>query len=128
METIRKWHTDKKPKGNGWKDIGYHYIVELDGEVRRGRPVDEIGAHCAGQNADSIGVCYVGGLDKHGKIAKDTRTVEQKRAMFMLVKRLMEEYGLGLDDVYCHNQWAAKACPSFKIETFRGEFEAFFGR
>ncbi len=124
METIREWHV----KGNKWKDIGYHYVIELDGEVREGRPVSEMGAHCSGQNADSIGICYVGGMTSDMKKAKDTRTDAQKKSMYELVRKLIKAYGLTLDDVYCHNQFARKACPSFKIDTFKKEYMSYWLR
>ena len=65
-EEIRRWHMDK-----GWSDVGYHYLIELDGSINKGRPVERIGAHCKGHNNDSIGVCYIGGVDKDLK-AKNT--------------------------------------------------------
>ena len=71
VQQIREWHTAPKPKGNGWRDIGYHYIVYLDGSVHNGRPVEQIGAHCSGHNAHSIGVCYV------GVYARENRRVEK---------------------------------------------------
>ena len=55
-ETIRDWHV----KGNGWDDIGYHYVVRLDGSLEYGRPVQVPGAHCRGENKSSIGICDIG--------------------------------------------------------------------
>ena len=55
-EDIRDWHV----KGNKWSDIGYHYIVKLDGSMEYGRPIEVPGAHCKGHNQDSIGICYIG--------------------------------------------------------------------
>ena len=52
-------------KGNGWSDIGYHYLIKLDGTVQEGRPINKIGAHVGGHNRDSIGIAYVGGMDKN---------------------------------------------------------------
>lgn len=26
-ETIKHWHCDKKPRGNGWKVPGYHVVI-----------------------------------------------------------------------------------------------------
>jgi len=114
VEAIRRYHV----KNRGWSDIGYHYVVYLDGSIHEGRNVDISGAHCTGHNAHSIGVCYVGGLDKHGK-AKDTRTPEQKATLIKLVKQLMQTYRLSANQVYGHYQFANKACPSFRIEPFR---------
>jgi len=61
-DEIREWHTRAKPDGNGWQDIGYNAVIRLDGEIEFGRHFDEIGAHAFGYNAQSIGICLVGGL------------------------------------------------------------------
>ncbi|MBP5691206.1 MAG: N-acetylmuramoyl-L-alanine amidase, partial [Bacteroidaceae bacterium] len=54
---IDRWHRQR-----GFNKIGYHYVIYRDGSIHQGRPVEEIGAHCIGHNAHSIGVCYIGGL------------------------------------------------------------------
>jgi N-acetylmuramoyl-L-alanine amidase len=109
VATIRRWHV----KDRGWKDIGYHYVIYLDGSVHEGRPVEQAGAHTSGHNADSIGIVYVGGCDAKMK-AKDTLNEAQETAMVNLIKALREQYGeLSL---HGHNEFAAKACPSFKVK------------
>lgn len=42
------------------KHIGYHFVIELDGNVNTGRGLEEIGAHVQGSNAKSIGICMIG--------------------------------------------------------------------
>lgn len=106
---IRKYHVEQR----GWSDIGYHYVVYLDGSVHEGRPLGKAGAHCTGHNQNSIGVCYVGGLDANGK-AKDTRTPEQKAGLLKLIKRLKAEYPQAT--VHGHNTYANKSCPCFNAE------------
>jgi hypothetical protein len=32
-EEVRRWHVEE----NGWSDIGYHWIIELDGELEKYR-------------------------------------------------------------------------------------------
>lgn len=86
VDQIRAAH-----KQRGFSDIGYHYVVYRDGSIHLGRDVDIIGAHCEGHNANSIGIAYVGGLDKNGK-AKDTRTPAQKAALISLLKELKRLY------------------------------------
>lgn len=113
---IDRWHRDL-----GWDCIGYHYVIYQDGSVHEGRPVAMCGAHCKGRNVFSIGVAYVGGVEDDGRTPKDTRTPEQKVALRKLVRELMAKYGLTLDNVYCHNQFAKKACPSFSIDEFKKE-------
>ncbi|MDO9093393.1 MAG: N-acetylmuramoyl-L-alanine amidase [Rubrivivax sp.] len=45
------------------KSIGYHYVVDLDGRLWQGRHLVEAGAHAVGHNADSVGICLVGGAE-----------------------------------------------------------------
>ena len=112
VQQIRDWHV----KGNGWSDIGYHFVIDRNGVVHNGRPVEKIGAHTKGQNAHSIGIAYVGGITNDGKkTPKDTRTPAQRVAIVQLVKKLKELYG-GHITIHGHNEFAAKACPSFKIK------------
>lgn len=108
VEDITRWH-----KARGFKTIGYHYVVYRDGSVHAGRPVNEIGAHCLGHNANSIGVCYIGGLATDGKTPKDTRTGAQKEALRNLLKKLVKDYHLPKGSIHGHRDFAAKACPSF---------------
>jgi len=109
---IRDWHV----RGNGWKDIGYHFVIYRDGSVHQGRPIEQPGAHCKGYNATSIGIVYVGGCAADGKTPKDTRTPAQNKAMHELVERLQSQFPGAT--VHCHNEFANKACPSFKICDF----------
>jgi len=106
---IRGWH-----KARGWSDIGYHYVVYRDGRVMVGRPVGQIGSHVAGHNTGTIGVTYVGGVTANGKTAKDTRTAAQRSSLLWLVKQLRAKHA-GVRKVTGHNQYAAKACPSFDV-------------
>lgn len=109
VEQIREWHVG----GNGWKDIGYHFVIYRDGSIHKGRPVEIPGAHTRGLNATSIGVCYVGGCASDGKTPKDTRTHEQRKALRQLVKELLAKYPGAT--VHGHNEFANKACPSFDV-------------
>lgn len=103
---IDRWHRER-----GFRCIGYHYVVGLDGRIERGRQESETGAHCKGHNARSIGVCYVGGLSSDGKVALDTRTDEQRVALTELIMGLKERYPGAR--VYGHRDFANKECPCF---------------
>lgn len=114
VDQIRQWHTTPKPNGNGWKDIGYHFVIYRDGSVHPGRPIEQIGAHTSGYNANSIGICYIGGCAKDGKTPKDTRTHEHKAALVKLVAELRRRFPNA--SVHGHNEFANKACPSFNVQ------------
>ena len=104
---IDKWH-----KARGFSGIGYHYVIYRDGSVHDGRDVNLVGAHCVGHNANSIGVCYVGGCANDGKLTpKDTRTNAQKTALEILLRKLRTLYPNA--KIYGHRDFANKACPSF---------------
>ena len=114
---IRRWHTTPKPKGNGWSDIGYHYVIYRDGTIHEGRSVDISGAHCEGWNAHSIGVVYVGGCEKDGKTPKDTRTDEQKAALISLLMDLRKLYPDAKIAGHRDYDKKGKKCPSFDAKT-----------
>lgn len=89
---------DRMHKAQGWKMIGYNYVIDLDGTIEAGRPLTMNGAHCNSKdgkggtyNSHSIGICYVGGLDAKGK-GKDTRTPEQKASLIKLINELCSKY------------------------------------
>lgn len=105
---IDRWHKER-----GFRCIGYHYVILLDGTIERGRAESEIGAHCKGHNAGSIGICYIGGLTGDGKQAVDTRTDQQRVAMTELIMSLKERYPKA--KVYGHRDFAAKECPCFDV-------------
>lgn len=123
---IRRWH-----KARGFRDIGYHYVIDLDGTVEEGRPLAQAGAHCTDHNSHSIGICYIGGaywrdgVNKQGKpnkgkdgkkvlLPKDTRTEAQSLAMEDLVKNLLTRFPKAT--VHGHCEFAAKACPCFDVQ------------
>lgn len=116
---ICRWH-----RARGFRTIGYHWVIRLDGRIEAGRPESEIGAHCTGQNSHSIGVCYVGGIDAVTLKPKDTRTPAQKKAMGRLLRELRQRYPEAT--LHGHNEFAAKACPSFIVREDK-ELKTYFG-
>lgn len=109
VDTIRRWHVIER----GWSDIGYHFVITLNGEVKEGRPLERSGAHCKGYNKSSIGICYVGGCD-NGMNPKDTRTEKQKEALIDVITGLKQEYPDAV--VYGHSDFSSKACPCFNAK------------
>lgn len=112
VEEIRRWHV----KERGWSDIGYHFVIHLDGSVHEGRPLERSGAHARGHNRNSIGICYVGGASADDfRKAEDTRTDAQITAMRALVAGLKSVYPAA--ELVGHNELDSnKACPSFDVQ------------
>lgn len=110
---IDRWH-----KKRGFDCIGYHYVIDLDGTIEIGRPIERCGAHCLGHNANSVGICYIGGRTHKGRPIRhgDTRTAAQIVAMHKLVFELLLKYP-SINRVVGHNYYnRLKACPCFDAE------------
>lgn len=107
---VDSWH-----KGRGWSGFGYHWAIDRDGRVAPGRPETEIGAHVAGHNTGSIGICLIGGAGSSATDPFDKNfTPEQDAAL----RRLIDEIKSRADikAVRGHNEVAAKACPGFQVD------------
>lgn len=99
-KTIHKWHLN-----NGWSGIGYHFVVRKDGTIERGRPIKSIGAHCTGQNSDSIGICFEGNFES------EKMPDEQVKAGQELLSYLYKTYNLTKSNVKKHKDLMSTSCP-----------------
>lgn len=101
---VRRYHLSL-----GWRDIGYHYVIERDGRVVPGRNLDLAGAHCtaSGMNQKGIGVAVIGNLENHSILPA------QEKALQQLVRELMGRFGVPAAKVLGHREvpGAATACP-----------------
>lgn len=96
--TIHAWHL-----GRGFSGIGYHFLVRKNGTIERGRAENLVGAHVAGHNSDSIGICFEGNFET------ETMGEAQKNAGAELVEYLKKKYSISI--VVRHKDLAATACP-----------------
>lgn len=124
LQEIRRWHVEQR----GWSDIGYHFVIDRDGTVLEGRPVERQGAHVSGHNKTTIGVCLIGGLRDDGTSSAhdsflDNFTQKQRAAVLDLIDDLMNAHP-GIKRVVGHNAYAAKDCPCFQVSDFLVEVEA----
>ena len=101
-QDLRAKDIDQMHRARGFNQIGYNFVIDLDGTVETGRPLSVDGAHCntkgfsnVSYNKHSVGICYIGGLDANGK-PTDTRTPEQKASLRDLVAKLCKEYQICL--------------------------------
>lgn len=108
---VRKWHVE----GNGWSDIGYHFLIDRDGKVAKGRDVSVTGAHVRGRNANTIGISLFGG---HGGATtdkfEDNFTPEQDAALRQLISELRVQFPT-ITKISGHHEYANKACPCFDV-------------
>lgn len=111
---INKWHRAK-----GWACIGYHYVIKRDGTVETGRDDSVVGAHVAGFNERSVGICMVGGVsaDDVSK-AQNNFTPAQFSSLKKLLLELRKKYPRAVIQGHRDFPGVAKACPSFDVKTW----------
>lgn len=119
VSAIRRWHTDPKPVGQGWSDIGYHFVIKRNGRVQRGRGISRMGAHTRGYNATSVGICLVGGTSEDGR-PQFNFTMAQIRSLYDLVLDLQIKYEIPGEHVRGHNEVSRKACPTCDVSQLLG--------
>lgn len=118
-------YINKEHKKRGWSGIGYHFVIKEDGTREIGRPISKVGAHVYGHNKSSIGICYIGGLEKDTLKPKDTRTDAQENEILDLLEELRASFpnakivghrdlspDINGDGVIEKWEWM-KACPCF---------------
>lgn len=120
---IRRWHTERGfvgPDGvsGTHDDIGYHYIIQPDGEVERGRGLNEPGSHCEGENHDSVGICLVG---------KSRFSKEQFSALRRVLDDLKMVYDIRPWMIFCHYEFDSarkqgKTCPNMDTHRLNAWF------
>jgi N-acetylmuramoyl-L-alanine amidase len=129
-DDVRRFHTAPPPKGRGWGDIGYHWLIHrtplgfggrafLPTErqppgpwtVAPGRDETRAGAHDEGQNADSIGVCIAGDYSR-GPVPADGWAV-----LVATVADVCRRYDLTADNIEGHREHeppgGGTLCPGF---------------
>lgn len=114
---IKRWHVEDR----GWKDIGYHFLIDRNGKVVTGRPIEQVGAHVQGHNTETIGISLFGG---HGSAETDQFsqhfTPEQDAALRDLISQLCTRF-VSIRKISGHNEYAAKACPGFNVRQWYGK-------
>lgn len=108
VEELRDTHLCRS-----FDDIGYHWVINIDGTIEKGRSEKYQGAHCQGYNDKSIGICYIGGLDDNG-IPSNTMTAHQEESLIALCSKIKNTHPN--IHIIGHNQISDKICPCFDVK------------
>jgi len=96
----------------GWKNPGYHFLIEASGQVHTLLPIEQVSNGVAGYNSNSIHISYIGGVNVEGK-AYDNRTPEQILQQIRLLIELRYRFPKAVIQGHRDFPRVAKACPSF---------------
>ena len=101
------WHVN----GRGWPALGYHYVIEDNGDIVQGNALDTISYHTSGQNTSGIGICL------SGDFTNRQPTQAQKESLIELVTYLRSVFEQPLE-IYGHRDFKATGCPSDNVYNF----------
>lgn len=107
IQGVRRYHMEVR----GWSDNGYHIMVGPNGDIWLCRPLEREGAHCLGHNARSVGVAYVANFDKEDPRAYGGLLTGQR-----VVAAVLARFGLGVERIHFHREFADKTCPGMKLD------------
>lgn len=92
----------------GWKDIGYHFFIDMMGVLHTGRSIDSIGAHCLNYNSTSLGICLAGNFEMEHPTGAQLLTLHQ------LLEEMKVLYPSAT--IVPHCQLAQTLCPGFNLK------------
>jgi hypothetical protein len=105
LDQIRRSHLTRN-----FGDIGYHYIIDPNGNVWEGRPMSWQGAHVGRQNEHNIGVMCMGNFEV------ERPTSAQLDALDRHVAALMRTYRIPVREVKTHRELASTSCPGRNLQ------------
>jgi len=102
----------------GWADIGYHWLIGLDGNVYEGRALDIQGAHAGGgNNVENLGVSVIGDFTQGLPKEQQLHTVER------FLAEQMRRYGILEDQLFGHRDFKPTECPGGALYTWLTSFK-----
>lgn len=111
VDTPQKIH--KAHKRRGFSGIGYHYVVDKEGNVFVGRPIDKIGAHCKHNNKYSVGICLI------GDFRYEQPTEEQMTSLRLLIFDVLKRY-TSIKRILNHRDLMPTICPGVDLAGMLG--------
>lgn len=118
VRAIYAYHANNR----GWGDVGYHYLVDEDGQIYEGKAGGKsiVAGHAYCNNVGTLGIALLGNFEQ------EKPTQKQLKALQWLVADLGDEYDIDLDKkvkfhgktmepVVGHRDLISTACPGFFI-------------
>ena len=91
----------------GWDGIGYHKVIEKDGNIENGRPEFWKGAHVYNFNHKSLGICLIGRKDFNEKQFKALKKILTSWRIKYPKAKIVGHY---------HFKNTNKTCPNFNVD------------
>jgi hypothetical protein len=105
LRAIQHFHK----RGRGWIDIAYHFLIDGEGRIWRGRPETMVGSHVAGLNPGNVGISLMGDFQK------SYPTKAQYRSLVLLTQWLVRTYGIDPKNILGHRDQNQTPCPGTHV-------------
>jgi N-acetylmuramoyl-L-alanine amidase len=89
--------------------VGYHWLIEPNGDVIQARSEDEIGAHDTGENLNSLGICLAGDFDY--AIPTEAQCV----SLASLMDGIRSRHKIGILSIEPHRRDDNTSCPGWAL-------------
>lgn len=110
VKNIQHAHINDKK----WSDIGYHFLIDIEGNCFEGRELCFQGAHVEGNNKENIGICFLGCFDEHENNFHQPQEVMFDKAA-ELIGVLSRKFSIIIDEnsvrAHCKYKNAHTICP-----------------
>ncbi|WP_099192248.1 peptidoglycan recognition protein family protein [Tepidibacter mesophilus] len=107
IESFRRYHISK-----GWRDVGYHYVINKEGSLQKGRVENDTAAACkeAKMNYKGIHICLTGNFDNYEP------NNNQFATLIKIVNDIMKRHNIPTNNIKKHTDYAHyKSCPGLKF-------------
>lgn len=119
VRALYQYHAENR----GWGDIGYHYLVDEDGQIYEGKSGGDyvVAGHAYCNNVNTIGIALLGNFE----VEKPSQ--EQMQALQWLLDELADRYDIDVDDnatfhgqtfsspIVGHGDLLATECPGWYV-------------
>lgn len=103
VDEIRRWHTLPKPRGNGWSDVGYQFMIDKAGLILPGRSLERMPAAQYPHNPRTIAIMV------HGLEDFPAPMLDACKALCVEINEAHE----GRLTFHGHSEVSTKTCPVF---------------
>ena len=107
IQGVRRYHMEVR----GWSDNGYHIMIGPNADIWLCRPLERSGGHTLGHNAHSVGLSHVANFDTEDPRGYGGMVTGQR-----VVAAVLKRFGLGVEVVHFHREFADKTCPGMKLD------------
>ena len=111
-EDYARYHVQSK----GWPGIGYHFVIEVNGDIIQANPLTNVSYNVSGHNTRSIGICL------SGDFTKQEPSSQQLKSLKNLIAHLRRQLPQQLE-VFGHKDYGQTSCPGPNLEKHLHKFQ-----